>query len=169
MSGYFRWGENMSAFVVEHKTINRIVSKLRAQVRRGGHWEEKYVLRPLLEAAEISTSKRADEDGIVQQETWQALGVALLVANVDAVMQRYAGSAPDDLPGQMDETLLGYQFRIEDTSAVAALKCLDSLHYQMAEGDVPDRPIYKALEALRGQWALQIVRELPEYDAAPGW
>ncbi|KKL98749.1 hypothetical protein LCGC14_1821260 [marine sediment metagenome] len=149
----------MSAFVVEYKTINRIVSKLRAQVERGGEWEKRFLLAPLLEAAEV------DANGV---EPLQDLGMALLAANVDAVEQRYPGSK--ELPGRIDETLLGYSYRQEDNiPLVWALKSLRCLHYQMAEGDVPERPLYKALEALSGQWAMQIVRELPEYDAAPGW
>ena len=150
----------MSAFVVEYKTINQIVSELRAQVRRGGHWEQTYLLDPVLKAAEIEANG-------LGPDTWQALGMALLAANVDAVQQRYPDDSPNNLPGRVDETPLGYRFRIEDTSAVAAFKSLRCLHYQMAEGDVPARPLYKALETLSGQWAIQIVYELPEYDAIP--
>lgn len=156
----------MSAFVVEHKTINRIVSELRTQARRGGHWERTYLVGPVLKAAELDNLADHNENGA---ETWQALGMALLVANVDAVMQRYEGSAPDNLPGRMDETLLSYRFRIEDASLLTAYKSLRCLHYQMAEGDVPERPLYKALETLSGQWAHKIVQDLPEYDAALGW
>lgn len=149
----------MSAFVVEYKTINRVVSKLRAQVERGGHWEKTYLLAPVLEAAEV------DSYGV---EPLQDLGMALLAANVEAVEQRYPGSK--ELPGRIDEKPLDYRFQHEDNiPLVWALKSLSCLLYQMAEGDVPDRPLYKALEHLRGLWAIQVVRELPEYDAAPGW
>ena len=147
----------MSAFVVEHKTINRIVSKLETQVKRGGQWEERYVLAPILQAAEI------EADGL-GPETWQSLGMALLAANVDAVEQRYPDSK--ELPGRIDETPLGYRFRHEDISIVQAIKSLGCLTYQMAEGDVPERPLYKALHHLEGQWAMQIVQSLPEYESA---
>ena len=147
----------MSAFVVEHKAINRIVSKLKMQVQRGGLWEEQYVLAPILQAAEVA------RDG---EDTWQNLGMALLAANVDAVQQRYPDDLPDNLPGTIGETLLNYRYRYEMTSRVQALKSLSCLHYQMAEGDVPERAIYKVLQDLKGQWAMQIVQDLPEYESA---
>ena len=143
----------MSAFVVEHKTINRIVSKL----GRGDEWEIKHLLAPVLKAAEVDSQS---------VEPLQELGIALLVANVDAVQQRYPDDLLDNLPGTIGETLLNYRYRYEMTSRIQALKSLSCLHYQMAEGDVPERAIYKALQDLQGQWAIQIVQELPEYESA---
>ena len=147
----------MSAYVVDYKTINRIVSKLKGQVERGGMWETSYVLGPVLTAAEIAWEG---------QQTYQTLGMALLAANVDAVQQRYPDDTPETLPGPIDETPLGYRFKYDQTSKVQAVKSLGCLLYQMAEGDVTERPLYKALQHLEGQWAIQIVHDLPEYESA---
>ncbi len=147
----------MSAFVVDYKTINRILSKLKGQVERGGMWESSYILGPVLTAAEIAWEG---------QETWQTLGMALLAANVDAVQQRYPDDTPENLPGPIDETLLGYRFDYDQTSKVQAVKSLGCLLYQMAEGAQRHRPLYKALQHLEGQWAIQIVHDLPEYESA---
>ena len=47
------------------------------------------------------------------------------------------------------------------------LKAVDCLVYQCGEGDVPKEALFQELEACRDKLRREIVRGLPEYDAAP--
>jgi hypothetical protein len=161
----------VSAFVVDHKTINRIISKIDSEARKEGQWWIDYRAKPLFEAAGVRllSNGRGIDKGCLE-----ILGLAMLRQNYDAVGQRYPDTLDgeglpieDKMPGKIGETSKDYGFLFDQTPKVWALKSLRCLLYQMSEGDVPERPFYKALELLSFEWALEIVSGSPEYDAAP--
>ena len=86
------------------------------------------------------------------------LGAHLWAVNAEAVAQRY-GEDPEDLPDYVNRGL----FHLRKIAAAKALQCL---MYQCAEGDVPDGPTYKMLEELLLRTLKEIVRAIPEYEAA---
>jgi len=138
----------MSAFVVEDKTINRIVSFL--VFDRDGDWPRKVI---------------KDETGcdLSTHEGQKALGQAMFDLNCHAVNQRYGeGDAERFRP-------LDYAYRLENASRMQVYKSLGCWLYQCCEGDVPDTSLlYATMSRVKHLLADAIVCSLPEYDKC-GW
>jgi hypothetical protein len=133
----------MSAFVVEDRTINRILGWL----SNYGN-EHRSALQRVLGAAQLE-----------ENEEWQErLGLSMFLQNVDAVNQRYC-----ERNGELD---LGYCWSWENPTPVQALKSLSCWLYQCSEGSIPERPLYKAFRSLEASLAKDIVSNLPEYEKA---
>jgi hypothetical protein len=79
--------------------------------------------------------------------------------NVDALGQRYGDRREDFAPFVYQEP----RIIMTDVALHKGLRCW---LYQCAEGDVPERDLYKELERLSDDLALDIVHSLPEYDTA---
>ena len=132
----------MSAYVVEDKTINRIVTRL--EFDRDGNWPKKQL---------------ADLLGFTSQYELanQKIGEAMLALNVEAVNQRY----------NQDDKPMKYKYKRTIVPPIQALKSLSCWLYQCSEGDVPERPLYKILRAYEGGTAKGIIQDrLPEYSQA---
>jgi hypothetical protein len=132
----------MSAFIVEQKTINKIVTWLAQEVERNTWLWEKARLNGIVTA-----------NGQWQEQ----LAQAMYDLNFQAVNQRYSeeNTAP---PIQYHPELYG--------SYLAVLKSLQCWLYQCAEGDVPGKPLYQFFEEVERYLALKIVYALPEWDKA---
>ena len=141
----------MSAYVVDNKTINRIVSALlysRDTNRFDGPLPAMY-------------NKWLKE---FTQDEPEEIGAALYGMNCNAVMQRYPDCSTDELPGPIDA---GYKYRNElITSSIQFYKSLQCYLYQCTEGDVRTLPLYNALEAYQHEIADHIITNTPEYDNA---
>jgi len=121
----------MSAFVVEDRTINRIVSHL--CFNRDLEW-----LR-----SEFCEAARAASD--------EEIGAALFKLNCDAVEARYGvGEAAKFRP-------LDYQFQLESASARQVYDEIATLQYQCSEGDVPETALFKLLVQLRAAVADDVI------------
>jgi len=77
--------------------------------------------------------------------------------NVAAVCQRYS----QDSPGMYDFEYVGCF-----ATKIQVIKSLTCYLYQCLEGDVPGRPLYKALKKIRDQLCYEYVANTPEYDKA---
>lgn len=131
----------MSAFVVEDRTINRIISYL----NDSRHSTERDIA---LGAAELS----------INDERWhEKLGMSMAMMNVDAVNQRY---------NEHDEPTYEWHWDWENSDAIQVYKSLNCWLYQCCEGDVPERPLYKAFREVERVIAAGIITNLPQYDAA---
>jgi hypothetical protein len=139
----------VSAFVVDDQTINRVLSHLSADEYRA-----------------LVTAAFGDGTLWRDRPTDADLGAALRDLNVRAVLARYPDCSleADDLPGP--SPLLPYAYAPILVGAHQALKSLHCLLYQCSEGDVPETPLYQALDGLSNRWAHEIVSKLPEYDQA---
>jgi hypothetical protein len=127
------WRNVMSAFVVEDKTINRIVTYL-LEDNRGGEYHR----RELAALIGCSNENLAHE-----------LGTAMLLLNQQAVNERYG-----------DEDLgTNYTFKREPTTDVQAFKSLQCWGYQCSEGDVPETKLFKMMAKLESTWADAIIRK----------
>lgn len=94
------------------------------------------------------------------KNTLTRLGQALLSMNRHALMQRYPDAAFSDFAG--DEYPEDFTYRPGGkTSYAQQAKSARCLRYQCAEGNVPDLPLYKRLDAL-----CEAVGEPDGYDAA---
>lgn len=158
----------MSAFVVEPKTINRIVWQLLVEKDRDGFPGQ------LLAKTEFS---------IESEEYASDLGLALYNLNMNAVNQRYPDCVPDragaerTLPGTYgaDDKMLPYKYEavgiktlsgLPTSDKYQAIKSLDCWLYQCDEGNVHESTLYKAMEAIRDHWCRRIVTATAEYEAA---
>jgi len=130
----------MSAFVVEEKTINRILSLLSL---KNNEWLRNEIL------------KRTGYD-VHSLEGLDQLGKALLQLNVSAVNQRYNTHEADEYSG----------FKPLPVTPIQALKSLECLFYQCTEGNVPETDLYKTMDMIIGIWRKQIVQSLPEWQRA---
>ena len=137
----------MSAFVVDDRTINRVVTWLSEQRTDSQYHRE--ILK--------ETGLNLLSEGAAAQ-----LAQDMRILNCDAVNQRYAhikdhGMIP---VGDLQWT---YENTIRPMQVYKSLRCW---LYQCAEGHVPQRPLYKLLERLATRLAHEIVCDLPEYDKA---
>ena len=137
----------MSAYVCDDQTINALFAHL-----------------SLADFRDLAVAAFGPDDGPLPPDA--VLGAALRDLNVRAVLQRYPDCSLErgDLPGP--SPLLPYRYAPLLVEPVQALKALRCLLYQCSEGDVPETPLYKALDDLSNRWALEIVSKLPAYDAA---
>jgi hypothetical protein len=140
-----RKGQKMSAFIVEHSTINKIISQL--VLDRDGDWIKRQIKE---KGFDLDTSKGRNQFG------W-----AMFSLNINAIGQRYNDSSPEEF------SALNYSFQLTIlTDKVEAYKALRCLLYQCSEGDCMEKPIFKLLEKIAYNWADDIVRDLPQYDRA---
>jgi hypothetical protein len=140
----------MSAFVVQDRSINKIVAYLMAGDNRDAA-EPFVALGYHLHDGPHST--RRDER--------RRLALDLFGMNCRAVDQRY-----DDHPARTEFHPEEFQSTLElPPAATEAVKLMGCLHYQCTEGSVPDEPLYKALEESQKLVALNAVESSPEYEA----
>ncbi len=130
----------MSSYIVETKTISRIISYLR---HFGESWEKR-------ELEEIGYNFGLEGCAI--------LGNAMLALNKIATGMRY------------DENYLiietEYKFETKLVSKIQALKSLQCFLYQCNEGTADESKLFKTLEKVRCNLAERIVSELESYDEA---
>lgn len=132
----------MSAFIVEKKTIDRIVTEL-ATDREGQHYLAK--IGELLNT-DINT----------RQKWTYTLGQALWDMNVDAVDARY---------NEANKPLV-YTFNFQVTRTLQAIKSLRCFLCQCSEGNVPERPLFKLMESYSRHLMYKVISDMPEYDQA---
>lgn len=136
----------MSAFIVEPDCINCIVTFIHKQAGFFCRWLK---LEHGYDLTNIEDVKR--------------FANALYTLNCEAVDERYGkGTAAKD-----EAERPPFSFRFVHRDGVAVYKAVCCLGYQCAEGDIPNRPLYQALEPIAGRIASAIVKQLPAYDAAP--
>lgn len=138
----------MSAFIVPQSLINRIVSFLNrheSDYRHFQHWEG------------LPVYNLADSDDL------DRLASDLYMMNCDAVDQRYRkGTAAKDTDG-----LPAVQFEfVPSHDEIQVYKSMTCLRYQCSEGDVPERPLYKWLDAVANSTAHKIVAGMPSWQTA---
>lgn len=132
----------MSAFIVQPKTINRVLAYLNMD-RRGIKSQAARALQPL-------------GHGIESDEALAALGQAMADLNTAAVAARY---------GEREFNPYVYAFE-SPGSLVQAYKSLGCWHYQCSEGDVPETPLYRALDEIYTAMAHAVASDAPGYDVA---
>lgn len=148
----------MSAYVVDPKTISRVLSWLKSEHHRGSYAYAADTAKRKLAAIEwdISNGEVAD------------LGQAMYNMNVSAVSQRYPDSTEDNLPGTIEEDgrLVPYRYNWVDTGPMGAFKSLHCWLYQCSEGNVTETALYKAFREISDSIAQAIATGLPEYETA---
>ena len=120
----------MSSYIVEEKTINRILSFLKDHnTTELTDWE----IRDWI-SKQRNFYTNDDED-------LTSFGRKLYKMNIKAVNKRYAGKT--------DETFLHkYEFVYTDTSIEQVFNSIRCFTYQCSEGKVPNSKLYKQMERL---------------------
>lgn len=127
----------MSAFIVDDKTINRIVSYILGPC---GEWF-KIRLKTFLKSEEIGPD---------------ILGKKMLEMNHEAVEQRY----------NQQKREVSYTYQHVVVRKIQVFKSLQCFTYQCSEGNVPEQEFFKLLEELEHNLASEIVSEIKEYQDA---
>ena len=135
----------MSAFIVQDKTINTIVTWL-AESQEASWYKDQ------IEKLGYDLSKPLSIEKLAKD---------MFFLNCKAVDARYGENEAEKMGG------LGFRFRRACASSdYAVLKGLNCWHYQCLEGDeVPNHPLFKAMEKLASNLAQRLVSELPQYNA----
>jgi hypothetical protein len=126
----------MSAYVVDDKTIHRIISFLNTNEARD--WVDK----------SLPLDLRSDRE---------KLGVEMFKMNVAAIRYRY--------PDNKVKYVFKFK-DISAPDRIQALKSLKCFLYQCYEGKIPNRKLYKQLENISCSLQYHIIRNLPEYENA---
>jgi hypothetical protein len=139
-------GEKMSAFVVEDRTINQVVTWLQQQ-------------RP--DSAYHRKIKEAFSLDPLDHEDWDQVARAMFELSCRAVRQRYRDA---DEAGMIPES---FTPKCEPATAIQAYKSLRCWLYQCAEGDVPEASIlYSIMGEVADRMANDIACSLPDYEKA---
>lgn len=134
----------MSAFVVEDKTINKVVTFLSMIVNDS--WDS-YIPRFLAgQGFDLATS-----------EGKQKLAQAMSDVNVRAVNERYNESA------ELPKFTFCLNINVNKLTALKALKCW---LYQCTEGQQPESGVYRMMERVGNMLCESIVTNLKEYKMA---
>ena len=153
----------MSAYVVEDETIGRIVGFLFDKAA-AARWEEPTLSPLAVPCKELSYNLRSEAGrrGPALRRSCERLATAMRFMNVGAVRGRYEDADERGMVGTAQAIALGHS-----TRPVVAYKALRCWLYQCTEGDVPNSPLYKAVEEIAAALAQEIVQALPEYDETP--
>ena len=136
----------MSAFLVSHATVDVILTQLE--------------LRDGEQLARLFAPFTAPED---PRDALDNLGRQILALNVEALRSCYPGHDHS----QEEREAAAYVHRSRPETAGYALKQLDCLTYQLAEGNVPSRPLFDALDEAFRVISARVVNAVPAYTAAP--
>jgi hypothetical protein len=135
----------MSAFLVDKKAIDKILTQLDASVRNASTWAEK----------EVEPKLGID----CNDSDWKTkLGQRMLDLNQLSLKYRY---------GDQKKELI-YKFQTVPCSKLQAFKALQCWMHQCAEGNIPgDSRLYKFFDTvLVPEWAEYLVIRTSEYDNA---
>ncbi len=135
----------MSAFIVSTETMHRVVKAIDDAMGQQGIFGADF---------------ERNEPGYLVRDTrdLDKLGAGLFALNAAAVGERYVKQV--EAPP--------YRYRpmgcLHDVHAYRALACLI---YQCAEGDIPERALFKALDTLRDRLACKIAGRLADEMKVP--
>jgi hypothetical protein len=144
----------MSAFIVEDRTINKILAFLAQNPPRGIHSEPG---RPFWA---LGYDLKA-EDEAVRHTHCERLAADLFAMNCTAVEARYGQHEDVDLPFLLQNA--------EPPSPLEFIQRCSCLGYQCCEGDVPNFPLYKALREAQDITAMAYIMSLPAWDELNCW
>lgn len=137
----------MSAFVVEDKTINRVVSFLHNQ-----HHLSNYHLK-------IKESFGLD---LLSEEDCEKLARSMFETNCRSVRARYADA--DEAEMIPREFVYSYELRTPPIQVYKSLRCW---LYQCSEGDIPETSaLYQGMRKLASLYAKEIVEASKDYEKA---
>ena len=143
----------MSSYIVDDSTINRITSYLNRWAHSDKMHRGAYALQELGYCLDDSNEL-------------ERLGADMFRLNVAATSQRYHGESIETLPGTVGH--YEYTHHWENCDAATVLEELSRFIYQCAEGNVPESPLYQALDQdVRLAFMGRRIEELEASDREP--
>jgi hypothetical protein len=142
----------MSAFVVDDRTINRIVTwlELAAYSKGNPHWHDAETIRKRL-GYNLATPGEAER-----------LANDMFTLNCQAVNQRYS-----DKPARTDFHPRPFVYKATmPVRVIQALKHLSCWLYQCSEGDIPETEMFQAFDRIRYDVAYQLIARSEDYEKA---
>src|SRR5215831_5313351 len=136
----------MSTFIVNTKVMAKVVTAILLNLDT---FDGKSTHRTALLAAPTHA----------QKEAGSKIGRKLFLMNRRALHAGYVCSGDNPLPQFVFE-------RWADATPVEQFKAIHCLLYQCSEGNVPNSPLYDALNHAARELAQWIVQDLPDYDKA---
>jgi hypothetical protein len=151
----------MSCFIVENKTINRIINFC--------FWEHDNILKSEIrrELKKIGVDLWGKWDDSETDKLLKEFGEELLKLNLMAYYSRYGHL--EEVKKDIKETVEGYKFEeieLKDRQYLQVLKSLHCFLYQCSEGDIPETPLFKCIEKISQLLAENIINKLPDYEKA---
>ena len=153
----------MSSFIVDDKTINRIVSFC--------YWENDSILKHEVHAElkKIGVDLEQDFKDDKELENYlKAFCGELLKLNVIAFYNRYEHI--ESIKKEITEAVKSFVYEdlpIAERNHFQVLKSIECFLYQCAEGEIPEKStLYKALERIAEHLKSHIINKLPEYERA---
>jgi len=134
----------MSAFLVEDKTIHKILTQVGSEIQKSYWFKDKFVKEMSLDFG---------------NPDWQThLGQNMCDLNQLSLWYRYGDK----------KIALTYRFQPVPCTPVQAFKSLQCWLYQCTEGEIPyTAKLYRFFNmVVAAQWAESIVKRTPEYDQA---
>lgn len=147
----------MSSFIVEDKTINRIVDFCYWNQYKGSSFISSDI-RHFLERIGLNE---------LNEENCQRLGEKLLKLNLEGFYVRYGNK--EDIKKEVFEAIRIYKFeetKKEDRELIQIIKSIKCLLYQANEGNTDKKPLFIALRQLERDLLDSFIHELPEYEKA---
>jgi hypothetical protein len=137
----------MSAYIVDDKTINKVVSYFAQKAYSNAAY---FTGRPIREDANYN---------LFYQDDCRDLANDMFKLNCQAVKARYGkGQAEEFRP-------LNFRYRTESPGTkMAVYKALQCWKYQCSEGNIPDSKLYKVMSKVLDRLAHEIVQDLPVYQ-----
>jgi hypothetical protein len=137
----------MSAFMVEDKTINRVVTWIAQEVLRNEWFKDK-----VEKATGIDTTKTDWEE---------ELGKAMFQLNIDGMNDRYGEGEAKRF------RKLNYLYTPAYCTRIQVLRSMQCWLYQCAEGEVVKNPLYQFFDIVIAPYLMSsIISDLPEYQRA---
>jgi hypothetical protein len=96
----------------------------------------------------------------------RSLADAMLAMNLDAFRQRYGTKTMLEDVAECVDLDARHRRPLDRLGKVQFFKSLQCFLYQCGEGNVPDRPLFKALQAVEDFLAPTVNQESPGYNAA---
>jgi len=142
----------MSAFIVNDKTINRILSFI-SSWNFYENADLKFNFWNRLGYDELTQKEKEGLNNLTNEEEQNLIlskiGFVLKEINTEAVNQRYQEKTKAE----------PFNFKYEPCNIFQAYNHLRCLTYQMLEGNIPETETYKLLQKIENQMAFQIAGE----------
>lgn len=151
----------MSSFIVENKTINRIVNFC--------FWEHDSILKYEIqrELKKIGFDLWSLSNDYETDRILKSFGEELLKLNLLAFYDRY--NHREDIIKNIKEAIQDYIYEdiaLKDRTHIQVLKSIECFLYQCCEGEIPESNLYKALEKIAENLKSHIINQIPEYEKA---
>lgn len=146
----------MSCFIVSNETLGRVVQAA-ATMDKHNH---EYLGKAF---AKLGYDLAVDGGRLAHD---------LFDLNVDAFCERYPADSDSNSRTRYPEDIPEFEFfqllpgRLNRSALIQAHKSASCLSYQCSEGDVPERPLYKALEEFISDLESHLVASDPAWETA---